>query len=187
MRARGENLELELHPNIITQKPTQVRLLSYVNHANMGDYREAVDLFLAGRTPTPDVVATRQEGRVKYGFGINLEQQVSAHMRTFGRFGWNEGRHESFAYTEVNQTLSFGADYGGDQWHRQHDKVGLAFVSSAVWVFSLATERSPTAGKTSSKDTIMLISGEAYMARSIFSTPRTRVITGTAGRFGFRQ
>jgi high affinity Mn2+ porin len=131
-RARGENLELELHPNIIAQKPTQVRLLSYVNHANMGDYREAIDLFLAGKTPTPDVIATRQEGRVKYGFGINLEQQVSAHMRTFGRFGWNEGRHESFAYTEVNQTVSFGADYLGDQWHRQNDKVGLAFVSNGI-------------------------------------------------------
>jgi carbohydrate-selective porin OprB len=69
---------------------------------------------------------------VKYGFGINLEQQVSAHMRAFGRFGWNEGRRESFAYTEVNQTVSFGADYAGDQWHRQHDKIGLAFVSNGI-------------------------------------------------------
>jgi high affinity Mn2+ porin len=131
-RARGENLELELHPNIIAQKPTKIRLLSYVNHANMGDYREAIDLFLAGKTPTPDVEATRREGRVKYGFGINLEQQVSAHMRAFGRLGWNEGRHESFAYTEVNQTVSLGVDYSGDQWHRRHDKVGLAFVSNGI-------------------------------------------------------
>ena len=131
-RARGENLELELHPNIIAQKPTQVRLLSYLNHANMGDYREAIDLFLAGKTPTPNVVATRQEGRVKYGFGINLEQQVSAHMRAFGRLGWNEGRHESFAYTEVDHTVSFGADYAGDQWHRKNDKAGLAFVSNGI-------------------------------------------------------
>ena len=131
-RARGENLELELHPNVFAQKPTQVRLLSYVNHANMGDYREAVDLFLAGKTATPDVVATRQEGTVKYGFGINLEQQMSPHMRAFARFGWNEGRHESFAYTEVNQTVSLGADYAGDEWHRQNDKVGLAFVSNGI-------------------------------------------------------
>ena len=131
-RARGENLELELHPTVFAQKPSRVRLLSYVNHANMGDYREAIDLFLAGKTPTPDVVATRQEGRVKYGFGINLEQQVSAHMRAFGRFGWNEGRHESFAYTEVNQTVSLGADYEGDQWRRRNDKIGLAFVSNGI-------------------------------------------------------
>jgi high affinity Mn2+ porin len=131
-RARAENVELELHPKVIAQKPAQVRLLSYVNHANMGDYREAVNLFLAGKTPTPDVIATRQLGRVKYGFGINLEQQLSANLRAFGRFGWNEGRHESFAYTEVNQTFALGADYAGDRWHRRHDKVGLAFVSNGI-------------------------------------------------------
>jgi high affinity Mn2+ porin len=131
-RARGENLELELHPNVIAQKRAEVRLLAYANHANMGDYREAVDLFLAGKTTRPIIEDTRLEGRVKYGFGINLEQQLSANLRAFGRFGWNEGRHESFAYTEVNQTFSLGADYAGDRWHRRHDKVGLAFVTNAI-------------------------------------------------------
>jgi hypothetical protein len=131
-RARAENLELELHPNLMAQRPTEVRLLSYVNHANMGDYREAADLFLEGKTPRPIIEDTRQQGRVKYGFGINLEQQFSANLRAFGRFGWNEGRHESFAYTEVNQTFAFGADYAGDRWHRRHDKVGVAFVTNGI-------------------------------------------------------
>jgi high affinity Mn2+ porin len=103
-----------------------------VNHANMGDYREAVELFLAGKTPQPITEDTRQEGRVKYGFGINLEQQLSTNLRAFGRFGWNEGRHESFAYTEVNQTLAFGADYSGERWRRPHDKAGLAFVTNGI-------------------------------------------------------
>lgn len=131
-RARAENLELELHPSFLAKKPAQVRLLSYVNHANMGDYREAVELFLEGKTPRPIIEDTRQLGRVKYGFGINLEQPLSANLRVFGRFGWNEGRHESFAYTEVNQTFAFGADYAGARWHRQHDKVGLAFVTNGL-------------------------------------------------------
>jgi high affinity Mn2+ porin len=131
-RARGENLELELHPKFLAEKPAEVRLLSYMNHANMGDYREAVDLFLAGKTPRPIIEDTRQQGSVKYGFGINLEQQLSAKLRLYGRFGWNDGRHESFAYTEVDQTVALGADYRGDRWHRQRDKVGLAFVSNAI-------------------------------------------------------
>lgn len=131
-RARGENLELELHPTVIAKRPAAVRLLAQVNHANMGDYREAVDLFVAGKTPRPIIEDTRRQGRVKYGFGINLEQQLSANLRAFGRFGWNEGRHESFAYTEVNQTFALGADYAGDRWHRQHDKIGLAFVTNGI-------------------------------------------------------
>ena len=131
-RARGENLEMELHPSAIAQKPAEVRLLAYMNHANMGDYRQAVDLFLQGKTPQPIIEDTRQQGTLKYGFGINLEQQLTANLRAFGRFGWNEGAHESFAYTEVNQTFAFGADYAGDRWHRQHDKVGLAFVTNGI-------------------------------------------------------
>jgi len=131
-RARGENLELELHPRLLVQKPAEVRLLSYVNHANMGDYRQAVDLFLEGKTPRPIIEGTRQQGRVKYGFGVNLEQPLSANLRAFGRFGWNEGRHESFAYTEVNQTFAFGADYAGVRWHRRHDKIGAAFVTNGI-------------------------------------------------------
>jgi high affinity Mn2+ porin len=131
-RARAENMELELHPTVIAGKPAEMRLLSYVNHANMGDYREAVDLFREEKTVRPIIEQTREQGRVKYGFGINLEQQLSANLRAFGRFGWNEGRHESFAYTEVNQTFALGADYAGDRWHRQHDKAGLAFVTNGI-------------------------------------------------------
>jgi high affinity Mn2+ porin len=131
-RARSENLELELHPNLGLEAPAQLRLLSYVNHANMGDYQEAVDLFLAGKTPEPSIADTRQQGRVKYGFGGNFEQQISDSFRLFARAGWNEGRHESFAFTEVNQTFSLGGDYRGYRWHREHDKAGLAFVTNGI-------------------------------------------------------
>jgi len=131
-RARAENLEIELRPHVLAARPTAVRFLSYVNHANMGDYREAVALFLAGKTPQPIIEDTRRQGRIKYGFGVNLEQQLTANLRAFARFGWNEGRHESFAYTEVNQAFNLGADYRGYRWRRRHDKIGVAFISNAI-------------------------------------------------------
>lgn len=131
-RARAENVELELRPRVFAGRASAVRLLSYVNHGNMGDYREAVALFREGKTPVPIIEDTRQQGTVKYGFGVNLEQQVTGTLRAFGRFGWNEGQHESFAYTEVNQTFAFGADYRGDRWRRKHDKVGAAFITNAI-------------------------------------------------------
>jgi high affinity Mn2+ porin len=131
-KSRAENLELELHGKVFARRESVLRLLSYVNHANMGDYREAVALFLAGQGQRPVIEATRRQGRVKYGFGINLEQGITSRWRAFGRFGWNEGRHESFAYTEVNQTFVFGSDYRGDRWHRSRDKVGASFVTNAI-------------------------------------------------------
>src|SRR5205807_483866 len=66
-RARAENLELELRP----VHGMAMRLLGYANHANMGSYDEAIRAFLAGRVARPDVVASRVQGRVKTGVGVN--------------------------------------------------------------------------------------------------------------------
>ena len=103
-RARAENFELELHPQLAANHPTTVRLLSFVNHANMGVYRQAINDFLAGRTPRPQIRAHPLQTTVKYGFGVNLEQELPHHWRGFALWGWNEGQHESYAYTEVDQT-----------------------------------------------------------------------------------
>jgi high affinity Mn2+ porin len=131
-KARAENVELEIHPKLLAARGTSVRVLAFVNHANMGDYRRAIELFQAGVTPTPDITATRQPGTVKYGFGLNLLQDITSDARAFARFGWNEGQHESFAYSEVDQTIEFGGDLRGTRWHRRRDKVGIAFVSNAI-------------------------------------------------------
>lgn len=130
--ARAENMELEIHPKLLAKRATSVRLLGFVNHANMGDYRRAIDLFLAGATPTPDITATRRPGTVKYGFGLNLQQEITSDVRGFARFGWNEGRHESFAYSEVDQTVQVGGDLRGTRWRRRRDKVGMVFVSNGI-------------------------------------------------------
>jgi high affinity Mn2+ porin len=59
-------------------------------------------------------------------------QQVSRNARVFSRFGWNEGQHESFVYTEVDQTLQVGGDLAGERWKRRFDKVGVGVVTNAV-------------------------------------------------------
>jgi high affinity Mn2+ porin len=126
-RARAENVELELHP----QKTTVVRLLAYVNHANMGVYRDAVRDALAGGTP-PDITAHPFRTTVKYGFGANLEHDFGHGLRGYGRWGWNEGQHESYAYTEVDQTVAAGWDLAGTTWRRKNDKVGATLVSNGI-------------------------------------------------------
>jgi high affinity Mn2+ porin len=131
-KSRGENLELELHPAIAGKRKTAVRLLSFVNHANMGVYRQAVGDFLQGITPRPEINAHPFRSTVKYGFGVNVEQRFSHNLRGFARWGWNEGQHESFAYTEVDETAAAGADFRGQPWGRKLDKLGAAFVSNGI-------------------------------------------------------
>jgi high affinity Mn2+ porin len=60
-------------------------------------------------SPFPTITLHEHFGALKYGFGYNTEQEVTENLRVFGRFGWNEGQHESFAYTEVDQTVEAGA------------------------------------------------------------------------------
>ncbi len=130
-RASGQNVELESRHPVFGKSHTTVRLLGFVNHANMGTYRVANRIALATGT-TPDVVATRQQGTVKYGLEWNVEQELPHHVRAYTRLGWNEGQHESFAYTEVDQSLSGGADYSLVGHGRLNDRIGLAFVSNAI-------------------------------------------------------
>ena len=131
-RARAENFELELQPHLIAGHVSTVRLLSFVNHANMGVYRQAVDDFLAGKTPRPEIRNHPLQTTIKYGFGVNLEQELPRHVRGFLRWGWNEGQHESFAYTEVDETVEAGADLAGNAWHRTLDKIGAVFVTNGI-------------------------------------------------------
>ncbi|HMH06685.1 MAG TPA: carbohydrate porin [Terriglobales bacterium] len=131
-RARAENFELELHPQLMAHHPTNVRLLSFVNHADMGVYRQAIDDFREGKTPRPEILSHPVRTTIKYGFGANLEQELPHHWRGFVRWGWNEGQHESYAYTEVDQTAELGADLTGRAWRRNQDRVGGVFASNGI-------------------------------------------------------
>ncbi len=131
-RAHSENFEFEVHGSVIRGQEGIARFLTFVNRANMGDYRQAINNFLAGRTPTPDITAHPHQTTQKYGFGVNFEQPLNGWLGVFGRWGWNEGRHESFAYTEVDETAEIGAGFNGKRWRRKFDRAGLVFVSNGI-------------------------------------------------------
>jgi high affinity Mn2+ porin len=81
--ARAENVEFQMLPQLWAEHKTVLQLLSYLNHANMGDYREATDAFIQGYDPEPNIEAHREQGRRKFGFGLNGEQQVTGTLRVF--------------------------------------------------------------------------------------------------------
>ena len=131
-RSRSENLELEATGNHILHRDGTVRLLSYLNHGNMGNYREANAEFLTGETATPDIIATRREGRHRYGFGLNMEQEVRNNVGVFARLGWSDGHNETYCYTEDDRTVQIGGLAMGDAWRRSSDRAGVAFVTNGI-------------------------------------------------------
>jgi hypothetical protein len=131
-QAHAENFEYELRHGLIPRKAGVVRLLAFANYANMGIYRQAVANFEEGLTSVPEITNHPWHITRKYGFGVNLEQNLTPHLTAFGRFGWDNGKTESFAYTEVDQTLDIGLEANGAWWHRKQDRAGVAFVTNAI-------------------------------------------------------
>jgi high affinity Mn2+ porin len=129
-RARGEQLEFTIQP-----KPNgaALRILAFRNVASMGIYRDAIDFAMAHGT-TPGIHADDQPGRHKYGFALSGELPLADHGETglFARAGWNDGRTESFAYTEVDLTLSGGFQLSGEHWGRPQDHLGVAIAIDAL-------------------------------------------------------
>jgi high affinity Mn2+ porin len=130
--ARADNLELEWKPQWFQGLDTHIRPLAYLNHANMGDYGQAIAAYQQGITKVPDITLYRHQGSLKQGFGLNVEQALPANFRAYFRAGWNEGHKESFAYTEMNSTLSFGFELPGDSWGRKEDQIGSAFETGGI-------------------------------------------------------
>ena len=131
-RARAENVEFELHHSFLPHREAVVRLLGYANHANMGIYSVAITNFLGGNTPKPEITAHPLQTTTKYGFGVNVEQPLTDWLGVFARWGWNEGQHESYAYTEVDESEQVGAGAQGTKWRRKLDRAGLAFISNGI-------------------------------------------------------
>ena len=111
--------------------PGAIRALSYLNHARMGNYAETIRLAEATRT-TPDVTLTRRPGTLKYGFGINAEQEIRKDIGVFGRLGWNDGKTESFAFTAIDRLASGGVSVKGTRWKRPFDTVAGALTAAGI-------------------------------------------------------
>ena len=79
-RARAANLELEWRPQLWQGHATEIRPLAYLNHANMGDYRQAINAYLDGQDPTPNITLHRHQGTIKQGFGINIPAGLSGEL-----------------------------------------------------------------------------------------------------------
>ena len=112
----------------ITGKKGALRLLSFFTTANMGNYNQSIAL----NPESPDIHTTEKYGRTKYGFGINCEQQINNDIGAFFRTSWNDGNNETWEFTEIDRSASFGLSTNGNHWNRQNDNIGLAYVVSGL-------------------------------------------------------
>ncbi len=128
--SNGQQIELTLQPRA---DGWALRLLAFRNKARMGIYQDAIAIAQA-TGQLPDIRADDQRGRHKYGFGLNGELPLADDGETglFMRAGWNDGRTESFVFTEVDRTLSGGLQLSGTHWGRPTDHFSMAVTINGL-------------------------------------------------------
>jgi len=129
-RDHGHTIEAERRYSLSSHAGT-VRLLGYANRADAGTYATALRL-AAATGGTPDVTATRRPGTLKYGVGVNVEQEVARDVGVFMRLGWNDGKTESFAFTAIDRLASAGVSIKGTRWKRAHDVMASSFTAGGI-------------------------------------------------------
>ncbi len=140
--ANGETMETDLRRSVALNaeldrnyqwrgRDGNIRLLGFLNRTHMGVYRLAIDMALQAAT-VPDISLTQAYSRNKYGLSISADQQMSDHLNLFTRLGWNDGKTETWCFTEIDHTAALGATLDGTRWKRPDDEVGLAAVVNGI-------------------------------------------------------
>ena len=129
-RANANTFEVERRFKI-SDRPGSVAVQAYLNNAHMGSYRLALQTAAQQPDGIPDIQATRAY-RIKYGFGMTAEQELTGDLGLFGRLGWNDGQTESWAFTEIDRTASIGLQIKGTRWKRPDDRLGFALLFNGL-------------------------------------------------------
>jgi high affinity Mn2+ porin len=110
--------------------PGKLKLLGFVNRANMGSYADAIAL--ARQTGgTPDTALVRRFAS-RAGMVLNFEQELAPDLGFFARASVNGGAKETYEFSDINRSLSAGLALQGDRWGRHDDTVGVAAVVNGL-------------------------------------------------------
>jgi high affinity Mn2+ porin len=130
----------------IEEHPGAIRLQAWADYGRLASYSVATRLLIVS-PPPPDtppgpeitVPAAAFAYRVKYGFGLNAEQEIAKNVGVFGRAGWQDGHVAAAAFNDTDWTLQLGLAVKGAAWHRTGDTFGflgnLAGASSQQQAF----------------------------------------------------
>nr|WP_322626168.1 carbohydrate porin [uncultured Flavobacterium sp.] len=127
--AKANSLTLEyVRRYKISGRAGAVRGLAFLTNGRMGNYNEAISF----NPSAPVIEDVQRYGNHKYGFGINAEQELTSDLGVFARASWNDGHTQTWAFTEIDQSISLGVSDKGNAWNRKDDTVGFAVVASGI-------------------------------------------------------
>jgi len=125
----GDVAELEL-PFKGLARGGVLRFLTFRNRAEMGGFRDALALGVATGN-TPDLTQVRRL-QSKSGIGAGAQIELSENVGAYVRAAANDGKTETFAFTEIDRSVAFGALAKGGAWGRANDSAGVALYINGL-------------------------------------------------------
>ena len=128
----GDQVEVE-HAHSLNGQPGRVRVLAFRNKAVLASFNDAT-AYLAANPGTDRQTIDNVRGgeKIKYGLGVNLEQAINPEVGFFLRAMKTDGRTETQAFTEVDDSFSSGFLVKGNSWGRVNDTVGLSMMQNRL-------------------------------------------------------
>ena len=133
-KTHSETLEFE--KTFKTKHPATIRLLAFHTISQAPAYNNTLAEVKTGDSTSVDVYTGQKEwkkyGGVKYGFGINAEKEISNTIGAFLKASWNDGKTATWAFTEIDRSISAGVNIKGNSWKRPNDNIGIAQVINGI-------------------------------------------------------
>jgi high affinity Mn2+ porin len=133
--AHSETIELEKKVHI-AKRPGALRFIVSNTYSKAPSYQDGLRALSTGNTRLLDIISGDEEGAVyggkKIGIGFNIEQELTNEIGFFSRLGWNDGKYATWAFTEIDQSISLGLSVKGSKWYRPGDVAGIAIVRNGL-------------------------------------------------------
>jgi high affinity Mn2+ porin len=130
-KSNSETLEIQKDYSI-HGLPGTARLLFYYNTSKAPNYLSVINDYKNGTDTSLDVIYGKEYGGKKLGLGLNINQSINSRLNGFLRIGWNDGKTATWAFAEIDNSVSLGLRYYGIGKKRTSDNIGMAFVSNGI-------------------------------------------------------
>jgi hypothetical protein len=134
-RAHSETIEYERKWKL-KNHPGTIRGTLFATFCRAPKYTDAINQMAKGDSILEKIISSEVEGTTftgkKYGYGINIEQEIIAGVGIFSRWSWNDGHYATWAFTDIDRSLQLGFTIHGNYWKRAADLFGIAGVVNGL-------------------------------------------------------
>lgn len=134
-QAHSEAFQIDRSFRMNKRKGT-IRLLFSQTDSRAPSYKSGIEYIKTSNTEGLQEfngeISPNHFGGKKYTIGLNGDMAISEAAGAFLRVGWNDGKYATWAFTEIDRTVSGGISVKGTGWKRPSDVMGLGLVVNGI-------------------------------------------------------